>query len=129
MRYYEGAGGDWEERAADGRGAEADQQPIVERQSAMQTFKCLACGSDRCETGDFPTVVFTPDGASRWNRWRGAGADVRVHVCRMCGFAHLLANLDKVNELTGNGETRCRKCRYILKGITEPRCPECGERI
>jgi len=27
------------------------------------------------------------------------------------------------------GETRCRKCSYILKGITEPRCPECGERI
>ena len=28
-----------------------------------------------------------------------------------------------------DGETRCRKCEYILRGITEPRCPECGERI
>jgi len=28
-----------------------------------------------------------------------------------------------------DSETRCRKCDYILKGITEPRCPECGERI
>jgi hypothetical protein len=26
-------------------------------------------------------------------------------------------------------ETSCRKCGYILRGITEPRCPECGERI
>lgn len=26
-------------------------------------------------------------------------------------------------------ETRCRECEYILRGITEPRCPECGERI
>ena len=26
-------------------------------------------------------------------------------------------------------ETCCRKCLYILRGITEPRCPECGERI
>jgi hypothetical protein len=26
-------------------------------------------------------------------------------------------------------ETRCRKCSYILRGISEPRCPECGERI
>jgi high-affinity Fe2+/Pb2+ permease len=26
-------------------------------------------------------------------------------------------------------ETHCRKCRYILRGISEPRCPECGERI
>ncbi len=26
-------------------------------------------------------------------------------------------------------ETRCRKCGYILRGIKEPRCSECGERI
>lgn len=26
-------------------------------------------------------------------------------------------------------ETRCRKCGYILRGIPEPRCSECGERI
>lgn len=26
-------------------------------------------------------------------------------------------------------ETRCRGCGYILRGISEPRCPECGERI
>ena len=26
-------------------------------------------------------------------------------------------------------ETRCRKCQYILRGISEPRCPECGERV
>src|SRR5687767_14988762 len=28
-----------------------------------------------------------------------------------------------------DNETRCRKCQYILKGISEPICPECGERI
>lgn len=28
-----------------------------------------------------------------------------------------------------DGETRCRTCGYILRGISEPRCPECGERI
>ena len=26
-------------------------------------------------------------------------------------------------------ELRCRKCSYILRGLTEPRCPECGEGI
>lgn len=26
-------------------------------------------------------------------------------------------------------ETRCRKCQYILRGLTEPKCPECGEAI
>ena len=24
---------------------------------------------------------------------------------------------------------KCRKCGYILRGIPEPRCSECGERI
>jgi hypothetical protein len=28
-----------------------------------------------------------------------------------------------------DGETRCRKCGYILRGISEPRSPECGEVI
>jgi ribosomal protein S27AE len=26
-------------------------------------------------------------------------------------------------------ETRCRRCGIILRGLTEPRCPECGESI
>jgi drug/metabolite transporter (DMT)-like permease len=26
-------------------------------------------------------------------------------------------------------ETRCRKCGYILRGLSEPRCSECGEAI
>jgi hypothetical protein len=26
-------------------------------------------------------------------------------------------------------ETLCRGCGYILRGLSEPRCPECGERI
>ena len=30
---------------------------------------------------------------------------------------------------TIDGETHCRKCGYILRGIPEPRCSECGERI
>lgn len=32
-------------------------------------------------------------------------------------------------DLPWRRETRCRICGYILRGITEPRCPECGERI
>jgi hypothetical protein len=26
-------------------------------------------------------------------------------------------------------ECRCRRCRYLLRGLREPRCPECGESI
>lgn len=28
-----------------------------------------------------------------------------------------------------DNEVRCRKCRHILRGLTLPRCPECGEPI
>ena len=28
-----------------------------------------------------------------------------------------------------DGHTRCGKCQYILKGLIEPRCPECGNVI
>lgn len=28
-----------------------------------------------------------------------------------------------------DNETRCRKCGHILRGLSEPRCPECGEPI
>ena len=39
-------------------------------------------------------------------------------------LAHLLTPKE-----TKDGHTRCGKCGYILEGLTEPRCSECGERI
>ena len=29
----------------------------------------------------------------------------------------------------GDGHSHCRRCAYILYGLTQPRCPECGEPI
>ncbi len=29
----------------------------------------------------------------------------------------------------GDDETRCRKCRHILHGLSQPVCPECGTPI
>lgn len=28
-----------------------------------------------------------------------------------------------------DGECRCRRCGYILKGLSRPECPECGEAV
>lgn len=28
-----------------------------------------------------------------------------------------------------DGENHCHRCGYILRGLSEPRCPECGEAI
>jgi hypothetical protein len=40
---------------------------------------------------------------------------------------HLLTRANQ--RRPSNCECLCRKCGYILRGISEPRCPECGERI
>ncbi len=41
----------------------------------------------------------------------------------------LLTRYYHPNRLFLEPETRCRKCHYILRGIREPICSECGERI
>jgi hypothetical protein len=97
-------------------------------------YKCLSCDGAEFEPGQvsakgLTSTVFTPDDASAWNRWGALGADIKASVCRRCGFVMMFADLDKLEEMVGSGETRCRKCRHILKGLTQPRCPECGESI
>ena len=46
-----------------------------------------------------------------------------VTVCACLGWIMLSPTRPR------DKEPRCRKCQYILRGLTEPRCPECGERI
>jgi hypothetical protein len=58
-------------------------------------------------------------------------------VVAMIGGCLVVASLTTVGALYFLGaesfpqdrHTYCGHCGYILKGITEPRCPECGERI
>jgi len=51
---------------------------------------------------------------------------VPISLCSVLGYHYLTK---KHIGLGIDRETRCRKCGYILKGITEPRCSECGEKI
>ena len=44
-----------------------------------------------------------------------------------CGTAFVVACFRDVKRDLEH--IHCLKCGYILKGLTEPRCPECGERI
>lgn len=37
--------------------------------------------------------------------------------------------LTRIGRGTPDGHTRCGSCGYILKGLTEPRCSECGVAI
>lgn len=33
------------------------------------------------------------------------------------------------SRFVGDGHTRCGRCGHILKGLSQPRCPECGLKI
>jgi hypothetical protein len=53
---------------------------------------------------------------------------VVVPMFGMLGFVFLIyRGLKRRSRF--DGETRCRKCAHILRGLSEPRCPECGEWI
>jgi hypothetical protein len=44
-------------------------------------------------------------------------------------FAAALVTYELLRRPARHEPLRCLKCGYILKGLSEPRCPECGERI
>lgn len=69
-------------------------------------------------------------------RDRGPSPQAGVVVFLVWGLAPMSISIAIYGILTwrqyksaGLGETRCRRCSYILRGISEPRCPECGEKI
>jgi hypothetical protein len=51
-----------------------------------------------------------------------------LYVLRWLGWAWKVRRGERVG-VPFDRETRCRQCAYILRGIPEPRCPECGEKI
>jgi hypothetical protein len=46
-------------------------------------------------------------------------------VLALCVFAHFLNRTVEEED----DECHCRRCGYILRGLSAPRCPECGEAI
>lgn len=67
-----------------------------------------------------------------FNMQIGYAANFLLFYGLPCGFCavivyHFVAK--RYGGIRDDNETRCRKCGYILKGITEPRCSECGEWI
>jgi hypothetical protein len=77
------------------------------------------------ERGFWFKVVDRPGDASEFLGWVSLFA---------VGCLPSLLTLAIVGAFPRNGpanqrETCCRQCGYILRGISEPRCPECAERI
>jgi hypothetical protein len=49
---------------------------------------------------------------------------ILITACAVLGWI-LLTFIDARGEF----ECRCRRCGHILRGLSQPRCPECGEGI
>lgn len=67
-------------------------------------------------------------GYQAWVSWTIApmymAISIMVTVCACIGWIMI-----NIQEMRRDGQTRCRKCGHILRGLTEPRCPECGTPI
>lgn len=55
-------------------------------------------------------------------QWLGLCVGLGVACCFVAAVRH--RRLDALAERDAH---RCRKCGYLLYGLPEPRCPECGE--
>lgn len=71
--------------------------------------------------GDYVRLLH-PAGASLW--WP---ANLTIEAGFACTVAVVL--YVAVFRQVRGAETRCRQCRHILRGLAEPSCPNCGERI
>ena len=89
----------------------------------LYAFLLLVFGAPLIDGAFSPLVVLIGRGATL------IVAFVSFPMVPMCVYGLLTRLSGGERPLTGSSETRCRKCQYILRGITEPRCPECGERI
>lgn len=55
---------------------------------------------------------------------------VALLMCYTPGAALFFCLLEwRLSKSNADGETHCRVCNYILRGIVEARCPECGTPI
>ena len=70
----------------------------------------------------------TPPGVAFMVIWLGAVLVIFV-IPPVVGVAVYSILARRYGPQAWDGETRCRKCGYILRGIREPRCSECGEKI
>lgn len=50
-------------------------------------------------------------------------------LCAIIPYATLTRLTSRARARKIELETRCRRCGGILRGLTEPRCPACGEQI
>ena len=74
----------------------------------------------------FTNLLRPLTGSGRWIMNTPALPTLCIVLPAMTGLGWVLVWL---GERRRDNETRCRRCAQILRGLSEPRCPERGERI
>jgi len=121
------AGWHWHSKVATGRGllSLSPTGSIVRQSSAMSLVADYLC----------VRVLYYRDQGPIWSLWPNSGWNLSFALSTallpaLVGLLTFLVLTRRFGPLTDEDfQTRCRKCDYILAGITEPRCPECGEPI
>ena len=86
---------------------------------------CLAlcaCNFGEIKTYEFGFIV--PPGAAGASRLVASFLGGSVWVC--AAFGLWLLTTAKKEPKPPNDQLRCENCGHILRGLPEPRCPECG---
>lgn len=73
----------------------------------------------------------SPYAPTTWEYFRNTLLMASCIILPPCLLGSLLAIVIIliIPDPTHDTETHCRKCSYILKGLSKPQCPECGEAI
>jgi hypothetical protein len=70
--------------------------------------------------------AISPPGLLFWKLTYAVGNVLPAGLLAAGAYAGLTCRFGRTRR---DVETHCRSCRYILRGISVPQCPECGERI
>lgn len=121
------AGWHWHSEVATGPGllALSPTGSIVRQSSAMDLVTDYLCVRllHRSEQG--PIWRLWPQ--SGWNLTFALSTALLPAVVGLLTYLVLTRRFGPI--IDEDFQTRCRKCDHILAGLTEPRCPECGELI
>lgn len=89
-----------------------------------------------------PLFSYVPVHVELWSRtilaltpWLGSAGAALATCMIYFGTSTAIASVGTYSLLTRLGsrqfdqDLHCRRCAHILRGLSEPRCPECGEPI
>ena len=119
---------------------------LVSLENVIESLERDARFATATALGSSTPAVFAPDGSllqasepsSIVKLWPGSRRAIqralRIGLQNAFALVLCLATYGVLTRTLGprvpsDGHLRCRKYQHILRGLTEPRCPECGEAI